>query len=132
VDLLRRVLIIQAGVWAACGLAIAVAPGFVLVTLFDLPRLPDQGYVRIAGIFSFCLAMLMVLVARRLTELWWFAWAFVIATAGSAIVAALNALFGLPDGASSLVWWLFAAASTAFTVGLLAGLAKTGTERPPF
>jgi hypothetical protein len=27
---------------------------------------------------------------------------------------------------------LFAALSTAFTVGLLAGLAKTGTERPPF
>jgi len=28
------------------------------------------------------------------------------------------------------VWWLFAAASSAFTLGLLAGLAKTGTERP--
>ena len=122
----------QAGVWAACGLAIAVAPRFVLVTMFDLPPLPDQGYVRIAGIFSFCLSLLMVLVARRLAELWWFAWAFVIATAGSAIVAALNALFGLPDGASPLLWWLFAAVSTAFTVGLLAGLAKTGTERPPF
>jgi hypothetical protein len=132
VDLLRRVLIIQAVVWAACGLAIAVAPRFVLVTLFDLPALPDQGYVRVAGIFSFCLSLLMVLVARRLTELWWFTWAFVIASAGSAIVAALDALFGLPDGASPLLWWLFAAASTAFTVGLLMGLAKTGTERPPF
>ena len=74
----------------------------------------------------------MVLVARRLAELWWFAWAFLIASAGSAIVAALNALFGLPDGASPLLWWLFAAASTRVTVGLLAGLAKTGTERPPF
>ena len=73
----------------------------------------------------------MVLVARRLTELWWFTWAFVIATAGSAIIAALDALFGLPEGASPLLWWVFAALSTAFTVGLLAGLAKTGTERPP-
>jgi hypothetical protein len=27
---------------------------------------------------------------------------------------------------------VFAATSAAFTVGLLAGLAKTGTERPPF
>jgi hypothetical protein len=132
VDLLRRVLIVQAGVWAACGLAIAVAPRFVLVTLFDLPALPDQGYVRIAGIFSFCLALLMVLIARRLTELWWFAWAFVVASAGSALVAALNAWFGLPEGSSPLLWWLFAAASTAFTAGLLTGLAKTGTERPPF
>jgi hypothetical protein len=74
----------------------------------------------------------MVLVARRLETLWWFAWAFVLASAGSAIVALLNALFGLPDGVSPLLWWVFAAFSTAFTVGLLAGLAKTGTERPPF
>jgi hypothetical protein len=130
VDLLKRVLLIQASVWAVCGLAITFAPRFVLVTMFDLPPLPDQGYVRIAGIFSFCLSLLMVLVARRLAELWWFAWAFVIATAGSAIVALLNALFGL-HGASPLLWWLFAAASTAFTAGLLAGLAKTGTEHPP-
>jgi hypothetical protein len=122
---------LQALVWAACGIAIAVAPRFVLVTLFDLPPLPDQGYVRIAGVFAFSLSLLMVLVARRLETLWWFAWAFVLATAGSAIVAALDALFGLPDGVSPLLWWVFAAVSTAFMVGLLAGLAKTGTERPP-
>ena len=131
-DLLRRVLAIQAVVWAACGAAIAVAPRFVLVTMFDLAPLPDTGYVRIAGIFSFSLSLLMVLVARRLEQLWWFAWAFVLAAAGSAVVAALNAGFGLPDGVSPLLWWVFAAVSTAFTVGLLAGLAKTGTERPPF
>ena len=114
-----------------CGLAITVAPRFVLVTIFDLPPLPDQGYVRMAGIFSFCLSLLMVLVARRLIDLWWFAWAFVIASGGSAAIAVLNALFGLPRDASPLLWWVFAAVSTAFTVGLLAGLAKTGTERPP-
>ena len=122
---------LQALVWAACGIAIALAPRFVLVTVFDLPELPDQGYVRIAGVFGFSLSLLMVLVARRLETLWWFAWAFVLATAGSAMVAALNAAFGLPDEASPLLWWVFAAVSTAFTVGLLAGLAKTGTERPP-
>jgi hypothetical protein len=123
---------LQALVWAACGIAIALAPRFVLVTVFDLPSLPDQGYVRIAGVFAFSLSLLMVLVARRLETLWWFAWAFVLASAGSAIVAVLNALFGLPDGVSPLLWWVFAALSTTFTVGLLAGLAKTGTERPPF
>jgi hypothetical protein len=122
---------LQALVWAACGIAIAVAPRLVLVTMFDLPPLPDQGYVRIAGVFAFTLSLLMVLVARRLETLWWFAWAFVLATAGSAIVAALNAMFGLPDGVSPLLWWVFAGVSTAFAVGLLAGLAKTGTERPP-
>ena len=124
-------MILEAVLWAACGVAITAAPRFVLVTVFDLPELPDQGYVRIAGVFGFSLSLLMVLVARRLETLWWFAWAFVLATAGSAMVAALNAAFGLPDEASPLLWWVFAAVSTAFTVGLLAGLAKTGTERPP-
>ena len=119
-------MILQAAVWAACGVAIAVAPRFVLVTMFDLPPLPDQGYVRIAGIFAFSLSLLMVLVARRLAELWWFAWAFVIATAGSAIVAALNALFGLPDGASPLLWWVFAAVSTAFTSACSPGSRRPG------
>jgi hypothetical protein len=125
------VLLIQAVVWASCGAAIAVAPRFVLVTVFDLAPLPDTGYVRIAGIFSFSLSLLMILVARRLEQLWWFAWAFVLAAVGSAVVAVLNAAFGLSDGASPLLWWLFAAASTSFSVGLVAGLAKTGTERPP-
>jgi hypothetical protein len=131
VDLLKRVLILQAAVWAACGVAIALAPRFVLVTLFDLPEPHDLGYVRIAGVCSLSLAMLMVLISRRLAEVWWWSWAFVVAAAGTGLVALLNALFGLPDGSSPLLWWLFAGASTAFTVGLLAGLAKAGTERPP-
>lgn len=122
---------IQAVVWAACGAAIAVAPRFVLVTMFDLSPLPDTGYVRIAGVFSVSLSLLMVLVARRLEQLWWFAWAFVFASSGSALVAGLNAIFGLQGRSSALLWWLFTAASAAFTIGLLAGLARTGTERSP-
>ena len=117
-------------VWAVCGTAIAVAPSFVLVTMFDLPEPPDFGYVRVAGVLSFSMALLMVLVSRRLAELWWFAWAFVVAAAGTALVAFGTAVFGLPEGASPLLWWLFAAASAMFTVGLLAGLARAGTERP--
>jgi len=124
------VLLVMALVWAICGAAIAAAPRLVLVTLFDLPEPPEFGYVRVAGVLSFSLALLMVMVSRRLEELWWFAWAFVIAAAGTTLVAAVTALFGLPEGASALLWWVFAAASAAFTVGLLAGLARTGTERP--
>jgi hypothetical protein len=131
VELLKRVLLVQAAVWAVCGLAIAVAPRFVLVTLFDLPEAPDLGYVRVAGVCSLSLAMLMVLLSRRLDDLWWWSWAFVVAAAGTALVALLNALFGLPDGASPLLWWLFAGTSAAFTIGLLAGLARAGIERPP-
>lgn len=130
-DLLRRVLVVQATVWAVCGLAIALAPPFVLETLFRLPETHDLGYVRVAGVCSLSLAMLMVLVSRRLNELWWWSWAFVVAAGGTALVALLNALLGLPDGASQLLWWVFAATSAAFTLGLLAGLARAGAERPP-
>ena len=129
--LLQRVLLLMALVWAVCGTAIAVAPRFVLVTLFDLPEPPDFGYVRVAGVLSFSLALLMVMISRRLADLWWLAWAFVVAAGGTALVAAGTALLGLPEGASPLLWWLFASMSTVFTVGLLAGLAKTGTERSP-
>jgi len=131
VRLLQRVLLLMALVWAVCGAAIAVAPSFMLVTLFDLPEPPDFGYVRVAGVLSISLALLMVMISRRLAELWWFTWAFVLAAAGSAMVALLTALFGVPEGASPLLWWIFAGASAAFTVGLLTGLARTGTERPP-
>lgn len=130
-ELLKRVLILQAAVWAVCGITIAVAPGFVLESLLDLPEMPDLGYVRVAGVCSLSLAMLMVLLSRRLDELWWWCWAFVVATAGTALIALLNASFGLPEGASALLWWLFAATSTGFTLALLAGLAKAGTENPP-
>lgn len=129
--LLQRVLLLMALVWAVSGAAVVVAPGFVLVTLFDMPEPPDFGYVRVAGMVSFSLALLMVMISRRLAELWWFVWAFVIAAAGTAVIAAGTAMFGLPQGASPVLWWVFAAMSAGLTVALLAGLAKTGTERPP-
>ena len=130
-DLLRRIVLIQALVWATCGATLAIAPRLILITLFDLSPYPEYGYVRVAGLFSFTLAMLMVLVSRRLETLWWFCWAFVIGAAGSAIIATLTAAFAVPDGASPTLWWLFAAVSIGLTVGLLAGLAKIGSESPP-
>ena len=131
VKLLKRVLLLQAAAWAACGAAVAIAPRFVLVTLFDLAGYPEFGYVRVAGVLAFSLALLMVLVAQRLIELWWFSWAFVLAAAGTAVVAILTAIFSVPEGSSSLLWWVFAGMSALFTAGLLAGLAKAGVERSP-
>src|SRR6266545_6683512 len=91
---LKRALYLQAAVWAVAGLAFAVAPRFVLVTLFDQPR-PDAAWLRIVGIQAFGLAMLMVLVAHRIEDLWWWSWAFAVVTAGTAALVVLNAAFGL-------------------------------------
>lgn len=129
--LLKRVLYLQAAVWAGCGVAIAAVPRFVLVNIFGQVPYPDYAYVRVAGVLSFALALLMVSVAQRLEEVWWFGWAFVIAAAATAVIAVLNALVGRPDGSGAFLWWLFAGASAAFTVGLIWGLAKSGMEKPP-
>jgi hypothetical protein len=131
VRLLRRTLYAMAAVWAGCGLVLVVAPRPALVDVFDQVAYPDYAYVRIAGVVSFATALLMVITAQKLEEMWVFTWAFVVAAAGTFAVAAANALWGHPAGSGVFLWWLLAAVSLVFTLGLLAGLAKTGTERPP-
>jgi hypothetical protein len=128
--LLTRVLFWGSAVWAVCGLALAVAPRLVLVSLFDQAPYPDYGYVRVAGVLSMALAMLMVLVAQRIEELWWFSWTFVIAGAGGATVTTLTAVFDRPAGSGLLLWILFAGLNLLFTAGLLWGLALAGQEKP--
>jgi hypothetical protein len=129
--LLRRTLYAMAAVWGGCGAALVAAPRWVLVGVFDQVSYPDYAYVRVAGVVSFAAALLMVITAQRLEEMWVFTWAFVVAGAGTFAVALANAAWGRPDGSDPMLWWLFAALSLVFTAGLLAGLAKTGTERPP-
>lgn len=129
--LLRRTLYAMAAVWAGCGVALVALPRWVLVDLFDQVPYPDYAYVRVAGVVSFSAALLMVITAQKLEEMWVFTWAFVFAAAGTFAVALANAGWGRPDGSSALLWWLFAALSLVFTLGLLTGLAKTGSERPP-
>jgi hypothetical protein len=131
VPLLRRTLSAMATVWAGCGVALIAVPRWVLVDVFDQVPYPDYAYVRVAGVVSFCAALLMVVTARRLEEMWVFTWAFVFAAVGTFVVAFANAAWGHPDGSSPLLWWIFAAASLAFSAGMIAGLAQTGIQRPP-
>jgi hypothetical protein len=128
---LRGTLYAMAAVWAGSGVALVGAPRWVLVDVFGQVPYPDYAYVRVAGVVSFSTALLMVITAQRLDEMWVFAWAFAIAGAGTFLVALANAAWGRPDGSDAFLWWLFAALSLAFTLSLVAGLAKTGTERPP-
>jgi hypothetical protein len=131
VRLLRRTLYAMATVWAVCGIGLALLPRVLLVDIFDQVAYPDYAYVRVAGVVSFATALLMVITAQKLEEMWVFTWAFVVAAVGTFVVAGANALWGRPPGSGALLWWLFAGASLAFTIGLLTGMAKTGTERPP-
>ncbi len=128
--LLRRVLYLQAAVWTLAGVALAALPRFVLSTVFGQVHYPEYAWVRIVGVTSFALALFMVLVAQRADEVWWWAWAFVIADVLIVVVAGANAAFGLPKGSSAALWWMLAAVSAVFAAGLVWGLGRTGQERP--
>ena len=128
--LLRRVLYWQATMWAVGGLLQIAAPRWLLETVFRQTASPDLAYVRAIGIMAVGFALLMVLVAQRIEEVWWWAWAFALTDAALATLAALNALFGPVEGAATTLWWLFAAGGAAFGAALLVGMARAGQERP--
>ena len=129
--LLRRVLLWQAALWAAFGVAMAVVPGTVLVDLFGQAAPVDAAFARLAGIAAFCLALNMVLVAQRIEDIWWFSWTFVVLEAGTTAVSLANALGARPTGSNAALWWLLTIVGVGFLGLLVAGLAKTGTETPP-
>lgn len=128
--LLRRVLYYQAVIWTGCGLAVIIAPRWVLVTLFDQVPYPDYGYVRTTGAMSVGLALLMVLVAQKIEDLWWWSWAFALTDAALVTITSLNVLFGLPAGSGAVLWWLFAGVNLALGTGLLAGMGLASQDKP--
>ena len=130
-SLLRRVLLWQAALWAAFGLAIASLPAAVLEGLFSQAPLIDYGWSRLAGIGAFCLALNMVLVARRIEDIWWFSWTFVVFESGTLAASLANALGARSSSSGALFWWLLAVIAAASLTLLVVGLAKTGTETPP-
>ena len=127
---LRRVLTLQAAVWALAGVALLAAPRFVLVTLFDQSRHQEFAWMRLFGAQALGLAMLMVLVAHRVEELWWWSWAFAFVAVVTASIVLLNAAFGLGPHESSVLWWVFSAITTLFSLGLLYGLYAASREQP--
>lgn len=129
--LLRNVLYLDALVWAITGILLALWPVWLLERVFAQVPLGEYAWVRMAAILGIGMAMLMVLVAHRVETLWWFAWAFVLTEGAQALLGALNALYGLPQGSGALLWWLFAGVSAVFALALLAGVAKAGLEKPP-
>jgi hypothetical protein len=128
---LRLVLYLDAVASLVGGVLLLAVPRTVLVTLLGQPAPADEAWLRLLGTTAFVLSLLMVLVAQRLEELWWWSWAFVILEFGAAAVTTLHALFGVPRGTASWPWWSMAAVSWGLTFGFLWGLGRAGQERPP-
>ena len=128
--LLRRVLYWQAALWAATAVALVAVPGWLVERVLDQPPLGEDAWLRITGVTAFALALLMVLVANRLEDVWWWAWAFVILEAGTAAAFVLNALAGLAEGVAAWPWWILGALNALVGAVELAALARTGVEKP--
>jgi hypothetical protein len=130
VTLLRRLLKINAALWAVWSLAVIIAPATIIEDVLSQPAPPGYGWVRASAVMGLVLAMLMVLVSQKLDELWWWSWAFAILEVGTATVFALTALFGLPDGAAAWSWWALAVVNGGMGAGLLASMGIAGQEKP--
>ena len=127
---LGRALQAFAAVWAACGAVIALAPRWALVSVFSQVPYPDYAYVRVCGVSAIGLALLAVLVSRRLDDVWWWSWAFAVTAVLVAVVTALHALLSIPEGSGALLWWIFAGANAVLGAALLMGMARAGQEKP--
>ncbi len=128
--ILRRALLLFAGVWAVCGIAIAIVPRWLLVTWFDQVTYHDYTYVRVCGVAALGSAALALMISRRLDEVWWWSWAFVLEAGGTALVTVLHAAVSVPDGSSAWLWWLFAATNALLAGFLILGIARAGVEKP--
>jgi hypothetical protein len=129
-SVLRRALHAQAAVWAATGALLLIAPGWIVESVLGQPPVGETAWLRMLGAQAIGLAMLMVLVARRLKDLWWWAWAFALVSVALALISVLNAAFGLAPGESAALWWLMGLVCLVLAGAILWGLAMAAQENP--
>jgi hypothetical protein len=130
VGILRRTLNLYALLSILLGAPLVATPRFLLVTVLGQPEISDVAPLRLLGVALVTLALLMILIAHRVEELWWWCWAFVVLGAGTAVVATLHAAFGVPSGSEPWPWWVLGLGSWALTFAYLWGIGRAGTSTP--
>lgn len=129
-SLLRRVLTIGALVLAAVSVPLVVVPRPVVEGVMGQLTLRDDIWVRLFGAAGLALALVHVLILRKLDDLWWWCWVFVIFDGLSAVIVVLYAAIGSPAGSNVWPWWAYGATSAVFTALYVGGLARAGQEKP--
>lgn len=129
-SLLRRALGLGAVLLVIMSLALLTVPGWIVERLLHQGETPGDVWLRLLGAGAFSIALVHVLIVRKLEDLWWWCWAFVAFDGLTAVIAVLHAVAGPPEGSAVWPWWLMGAVSGGFTAAYLAGLARAGQERP--
>ena len=128
-SLLRRTLSVGAVLSLGLSIPLVLVPGTVVETVMGQTP-TDEVWLRLFGTAGIALALFHVLVLRKLDDLWWWTWAFVLFDGLSAVIALLHAAVALPPGSAAWPWWLYGVGSAVFAALYVVGLAKAGQERP--
>lgn len=127
--LLRTTLYLQALVALLTGLLLVALPG-LFISILGLASPPERIFMRMEGAQAIVLAMLMVMVAQKADDHWWWAWAFVFGDIAVAGLCLIKAGFSATPG-PVWPWWGIGLAHAAFAGVLLYAMAIIGTERQP-
>jgi hypothetical protein len=127
---LRRALGLGAVVLLLLAVPLVVVPRTVVQSLMGQAPIGDDVWIRLTAVACFALALFHVLVVRKLDDLWWWTWAFVVFDGSVAVIALTHAAVGLPEGSAAWPWWLFGVTAASFTGLYLIGLARAGGEKP--
>jgi len=107
-----------------------LVPGWLTETLLGQADRPGDVWLRLLGAATVSLALVHVLILRKLDDLWWWCWALVVFDALIVAISTTHLVVGLADGSAAWPWWLSAAVSSVFVAAYLAGLARAGQEKP--
>jgi hypothetical protein len=129
-SLLRRALSLGTLLLLVLSVPLLIAPGWLVERVLDQGESPGDVWLRLFGAAVFSLALVHVLIVRKLEDLWWWCWALVAFDGLTAVVAVLHAAVGLPEGSAAWPWWLAGVLASAFTALYVAGLARAGQEKP--
>jgi hypothetical protein len=127
---LRRVLGMGALLLLLFSVPLLVMPRTIVEVVLGQAAVGDDVWIRLFGAGSLALGLFHVLIIRKLEELWWWCWAFVVFDGTVSVIALSHAAVGLPGGAAAWPWWLLGGATAAFTALYLVGLAEAGQEKP--
>lgn len=111
-------------------LMLLIAPGWLTESVLSQVDRPGEVWLRLMGAALVSLALVHVLILRKLEDLWWWCWALVVFDALVVVISTAHAAVGLPDGSAAWPWWLSAAVSAGFVGAYLVGVARAGQERP--
>ena len=129
-SLLRRALGVGAVLLLALCAPLVALPRTMVETVMGQEQMGEDVWIRLFGAGGIALAVFHVLILRKLDDLWWWCWAFVIFDGLVSLIAVIHVSTGLPDGSAAWPWWFLGAISALFTALYVVGLAKAGQEKP--